>query len=119
ENCRGRGTAILCDVKLRAPSRQFDGQAPQHLQATDPQPEAGPLQGRLLRADGQRRPALFQAQDGRLPQREMGRRSRRRTAEEERRSWIGDRRSWIVKSRSLRTTIYYPRSTDSSTIHEP
>ena len=29
------GAEILCDVKLRTPSRQFDEQAPDRLQATD------------------------------------------------------------------------------------
>jgi len=68
-------------VRLRAESRQSDGQAPHHVQTVDPRPEADPVQGRMLRAEGERRADLVQARNRELPRRAGHDRRRRQTPE--------------------------------------
>ena len=58
---------VLRSLKLRARSRQSDGQAPAALQARDQPIHDDPLEGGMLRADRGRQETVLQARDGRVP----------------------------------------------------
>ena len=78
EATRATATRILRDVKLRAASRQFDEQNPDHLQAARERAETDSRQGRVFRTDRGRGPGLFQVEDRPVPRRAKDPRQTRR-----------------------------------------
>ena len=69
-----------CALKLRAPSRQFDGQASAAIQAIDQPLCDDSFVRRVFRADCGWQDDVFQTQDGRVPQRKRNRCGRGKTA---------------------------------------
>jgi hypothetical protein len=66
------GAQVLCGMKLRTASRQFDEQVVVYLQAADKRSDADSVGWGLLRDNDQRGPYLLQAQDRKVPRGKVG-----------------------------------------------